>query len=368
MDFNFDIQDDEFDILADEPVITPKQPEQKTDDKGDNPAAQTPAAPTLEETDVDILGENQEASTEGADGNEGNEGDDAPVEDDVYQKLTNSLLAQGIFTLGDNEEAITIKNSQEFADRWKAQNQRGAHAIVENIVGQYGPEYTDAFNKIFVQGLDPYQYFTRSKEIDDFREMDIENEEVQKHIFRSYWKEQNISPERIEAKLTKEIDLDELKETAKELHGLMAAKADERLQKEAEESERRIKQQRQVQAQYANSIFDFLNEKVQAKDYDGIPVPVKTAEEVYDFMITPKYTYQGREITEMEKFFMDMQKPENRALAVKFALLAKSGFNTSSIEKKAISKQNNQLFTDLTNKSKQEGRANPTKGAASFFD
>lgn len=366
MDFNFDIQDDEFDILADEPVIPVKQPEQKTADEKSSDASTPPVTPTLEETDIDILGDNVETPAEGeaADGEE----DNAPVEDDIYQKIANNLLEQGIFTLNEDEEAITIKNSQEFADRWKAQNQRGAHAIVENIVGQYGPEYTDAFNKIFVQGLNPYEYFTRSQEIDNFKEMDIENEEVQKHIFRSYWKEQNISPERIEAKLQKEIDLDELKETSKELHSLMSAKAEQRLQQEAAESEKKIRLERQAQAQYANSIFEFLKEKVQAKDYDGIPVPVKTAEEVYDFMITPKYTYQGREITEMEKFFMDMQKPENRGLAVKFALLAKSGFNTTSIEKKAISKQNNKLFTDLTNKSKQEGRVNPNKGAASFFD
>ena len=76
-----------------------------------------------------------------------------------------------------------------------------------------------------------------------------------------------------------------------------------------------------------------------------------TAKKAYDFLYTKKWKLSdGTTLTDFEKFYRDLGKPENISLRLKTGFLWMNGIDLSKIQKKAISTETNELFSKLKGK------------------
>jgi hypothetical protein len=120
----------------------------------------------------------------------------------------------------------------------------------------------------------------------------------------------------------------------------MEAKAEqEQLQKQA------------VRNQYINNVQAILNDKVKAKEFDGIPINPKLASELQDFLLVDKWkTPTGETLTDFDRAILDMKRPENHAMKVKVGLLLKmleKDPTLSTIQRTGVTKKSNELFGEV---------------------
>lgn len=359
--YEFNIQDEELDLLGEDvfPTISKPGSEYKPETKEE----EIPEEPTLD----DILGEPTSENHKEKTSEEIPEEPLVEVADDTYQKLSQDLLEMGIFTLDEGEETISVKSPEELAERFKKNFQKGAISHIKNIVGQFGPEYEEAWNVIFEKGLNPYDYFTLQKKIDNIESLDITNEFAQKQVLRTYFEKQGFSEDVIEHKLQKAIDRDDLEEDAKEYFPLLVAAEKAQLAKQIEQTEQKRQMIAKQEYDFANSVFSTLSQKLVEKEIDGIPFNQKDVDVATDFYYTKKYQLPtGELITEADKWWIELKS--NPTLAAKFALFASNGFDVSKIEKKGVSKQNTTLFNNLTQQNKVAARKQPIPAKNNFFD
>ena len=121
---------------------------------------------------------------------------------------------------------------------------------------------------------------------------------------------------------------------------------------------------------YINQI---LQEKLKTKEFDGIPLNPKLANELQDFLLVDKYrTPSGETLTDFDRTILELKKPENHAMKVKVGLLLKiieKDPTLATIQRTGITKKSNELFGELT-KQVEKGKANPkatTKGSSWIF-
>ena len=110
--------------------------------------------------------------------------------------------------------------------------------------------------------------------------------------------------------------------------------------------------QKQAQKdEYVTNVRDVLSEKLKAKEFDGIPLNPKIANELQDFLLVDKWkTESGETLTDFDKNILDLKRPENHANKVKIALLLKLLENDptlSTIQKRGVSTKSSELFKSV---------------------
>ena len=124
-----------------------------------------------------------------------------------------------------------------------------------------------------------------------------------------------------------------------------------RLKEKEEDSERDLQQRAAVKAQYTQNVQQVLQEKVKDKSFDGIPVSVKMANELQDFLLVDKWkTGAGETLTDFDRTILELKRPENHATKVKVALLIKmleKDPTLATIQKTGITKKSNELFSQV---------------------
>jgi hypothetical protein len=107
------------------------------DDDDDNGAPAAPATPKPAATDADDN-----------DGDEDSQGTQ-------FTALANDLYKLGVFTSDDDEDPQPVSTAEEFLERFNEEKKKGAIETVNNFIGQFGEDYQQAFEAIFVKGVDP---------------------------------------------------------------------------------------------------------------------------------------------------------------------------------------------------------------------
>ena len=95
---------------------------------------------------------------------------DAPADDDAdddgapegtqFTALANDLYKLGVFTNDEDEDQQPISTAEEFLERFNEEKKKGAIETVNNFIGQFGEDYQEAFEAIFVKGVNPKEYKT----------------------------------------------------------------------------------------------------------------------------------------------------------------------------------------------------------------
>jgi len=289
-------------MIAD--FLSDSDDDEDDDNNTSAPPAKTPKAATTDDTD--------------------NDDDDVP-QGTQFTALANDLYKLGVFTNDDDEEdPQPISTAEEFLERFNEEKKKGAIETVNNFIGQFGEDYQEAFDAIFVKGVNPKEYFGTYNEIVNFAEMDLSDESNQTRIIRQALADQGFDPEDIDTEIERLQNYGDLESVATKHHKVLVKKEAAKLHQLEKKSEAELMQKAQIRNQYIHNVQNILQEKVKAKEFDGIPINPKLAGELQDFLLVDKWkTPTGELLSDFDRAILDMKRPENHAMKVKLGLLMK---------------------------------------------
>ena len=333
--------------------------EESEEETNDKPAV-APAKKAAQTTD------NQEDSK---DDNE--EGEEAPTSQ--FTALSRDLFKLGVFSKEeDDEEEATIDTPEAFLEKFQAEKKKGAIEIVDNFIGQFGEDYQKAFDAIYVKGVDPKDYFGAFNQIKSFTDMDLTQENNQVAVIKQALTDQGFEPEDVTTEVERLKNYGDLESVATKHHKVLIKKEGQKLQQMEQEREAQLQQQQAIKQQYYQNVNNVLQEKIKAKEFDGIPINTKLAGELQDFLVTDKYkTNSGETLTDFDRTILELKRPENHATKVKLALLMKimeKDPTLSTIQKTGITKKSNELFGEVARQAQKSSvKSKPVTQSTSWF-
>lgn len=302
------------------------------DDDDDNSAPAKPAKPA------------DSAATD-------DDSDDDEPQGTQFTALANDLYKLGVFTSDDDEDQQPISTAEEFLERFNEEKKKGAIETVNNFIGQFGEDYQEAFEAIFVKGVNPKEYFGTYNEIVSFAEMDLSDEGNQTRVIKQALADQGFDAEDIETEVERLKNYGDLENVAAKHHKVLVKKEAAKLQQMEAKAEQELQQKAAIRNQYINNVQSILQEKVKSKEFDGIPINPKLATELQDFLLVDKWkTPSGETLTDFDRAILDMKRPENHAMKVKLGLLMKmleKDPTLSTIQKTGVTKKSNELFGEV---------------------
>jgi hypothetical protein len=305
-----------------------------SDDEEDDDATPAPAKPAKA----------TEAAAEAA------ADDDAP-EGTQFTALANDLYKLGVFTNDDDEDPEPVSTAEEFLERFENEKKKGASEMVQNFISQFGEDYQEAFDAIFVKGVNPKDYFSTYNQVVNFAEMDLDDENNQIKIMKRALADQGFEPEDVDTEIERLQNYGDLESVATKHHKVLVKKEAAKLQQLEQKSEAELRQKAQVRNKYIENVQTILQEKVKAKEFDGIPINPKLASELQDFLLVDKWkTPTGELLSDFDRAILDMKRPENHAMKVKLGLIMKmleKDPTLSTIQRTGVTKQSNQLFGEV---------------------
>jgi hypothetical protein len=276
--------------------------------------------------------------------------DDAP-EGTQFTALANDLYKLGVFTSDDDEDLEPVSTAEEFLERFENEKKKGASEMVQNFIGQFGEDYQEAFDAIFVKGVNPKDYFGTYNQVVNFAEMDLDDENNQIRIMKRALADQGFEPEDVDTEIERLQNYGDLESVATKHHKVLVKKEAAKLHQLEQKSEAELRQKAQIRNQYIANVQTILQEKVKTKEFDGIPINPKLAGELQDFLLVDKWkTPSGETLTDFDRAILDMKRPENHAMKVKLGLLMKmleKDPTLSTIQRTGVTKKSNELFGEV---------------------
>jgi hypothetical protein len=277
--------------------------------------------------------------------------DDDEPQGTQFTALANDLYKLGVFTSDDDEDQQPISTAEEFLERFNEEKKKGAIETVNNFIGQFGEDYQEAFEAIFVKGVNPKDYFGVYNQVVSFAEMDLSSEDNQTRVIRQALADQGFDPEDVDTEVERLKNYGDLETVAAKHHKVLVKKEAAKLHQLEQRSEAELQQKAQIRNQYIKNVQDILNDKVKAKEFDGIPINPKLATELQDFLLVDKWkTPTGETLTDFDRAILDMKRPENHAMKVKVGLIMKmleKDPTLSTIQKTGVTKKSNELFGEV---------------------
>jgi len=268
-----------------------------------------------------------------------------------FAAFSRDLFKLGGFTKDEDEDDVTINTAEEFLERFESEKKKGASEIVENFIGRFGEDYQNAFTAIFVNGVDPKEYFGTYNAIQSFSDLDLSDEANQIAVIKQTLADQDYDPEDITTEIERLKNYGDLESVAAKHHKVLVKKEAVKLQRMEQERAAQLQQQQAYKQQYSNNVTSILQEKLKAKEFDGIPLNPKLATELQDFLITEKWkTNSGENLTDFDRTVLELKRPENHEMKVKVALLLKileKDPTLSTIQKSGVTKKTDSLFGEV---------------------
>ena len=329
-------------------IIPPKSVDGKTDEEkqtGESLVADFLSASEDDEEDKEESTVVDEPVKEETDDEEE---DEEPKEGTQFSALAGDLLELGVFTKNSEDEEISINTPEEFLERFNAEKKKGASELVQNFIGQFGEDYQNAFESIFVKGADPKEYFGAYNQVVAFTEMDLSKENNQKQVMSQALTDQGFEKEDIVKEIERLQNYGDLESVAARHHKVLVKKEAAKLQQLDREASEVQEQKMAIKNQYVQNVQTILTDKIKEKEFDGIPINSNLANELQDFLLVDKWkTPAGENLTDFDRAILDLKRPENHEMKVKLGLLLKvleKDPTLSTIQRTGITKKSNQLF------------------------
>jgi hypothetical protein len=276
------------------------------------------------------------------------ENEETPVS--TFTNLSKDLLKLGVFTTEEGQEEPEITTPEAFLERFIEEKKKGANEIVDTFISQFGQDYQDAFQAIYVKGVSPQEYFGTYNKIVNFAELDLTVEGNQEEIVKQALTDQGYDPEDITTEIDRLKNYGDLESVATKHHKVLVKKEALKLQQLEQKAEQEQQTKNALKNQYSQNVTTILQEKLKAKEFDGIPLNPKLVNELHDFLLVDKYrTSTGETLTEFDKTVLELKRPENHAMKVKVALLLKileKDPTLATIQRSGITKKSDELFTN----------------------
>ena len=291
-----------------------------------------------------------------------------------FTALSRDLFKLGVFSKDEDEDDVNISTPEEFLDRFQNEKKKGAVEMVQNFISQFGEDYQQAFEAVFVKGVNPKDYFGTYNNVVSFSEMDLSQENNQVAVIKQALADQGFEPDDIGTEVERLKNYGDLESVATKHHKVLVKKEAQKLAQMEQKAEQELQQRQAVKNQYINNVQQVLQDKLKNKEFDGIPINPKLANELQDFLLVDKYkTASGETLTDFDKTILELKRPENHATKVKVALLLKileKDPTLSTIQKTGVTKKSNELFGEVARqvtKSKTTGSTQPSKQNSWFL-
>lgn len=344
-----------------------KEDEKKEDSK---PSSQktTPSKPETNPKQQEDEGNEVDAEFLGKEGEEEEDNEDKPKGKDkpkpedekgleneeesvnVFSSFSSELKDLGVFS--ELEEEPEVKDGQSFKQRFDLEIQNRTEAAISNFFSRFGEDYQEALQAIYIDGVNPREYYQYANNIENLSELDMSIVENQKQIIKQYYNSLGWASDKISARIQKLEDSGDLEEDASGYHQVLVQKEQAQLEEIRKKKQQENFQKQQAEQHYQSSISKIINEKLAKKEFDGIPVDQGFANKIADYIITNKYkTANGELLTDFDLEILNLKNPQNYEKKVKLAMVMKlmeSDPTFSKLAKKAISKEKDDLFQSLT--------------------
>ena len=277
------------------------------------------------------------------------------VEENVFSTIAKELVAHGVFTPEEDEEGnpidIDIDGPEDFLQRFQLETRRQAADVIERFLEKYGDDYKDMFENVFVKGIKPIDYLNRYTKIESIASLDLSSEDNQEKIVRELYRSEGRSAEYIDKKMLQHKNYNDLAEEAEEAKKVLIQREQTAVAQEVANKQAELSRKAQIRNEYVSNVNKIISEKMKNKEFDGIPVDRKFAEQTYGYITQIKWTTPDKqELTDFDKDILDLSRPENHELKVKIAMLlqlAKEDPKLTKLAKKAVTKESNELFKGL---------------------
>jgi hypothetical protein len=287
-----------------------------------------------------------------------------------FTALSKDLFKLGVFSKDEEEDVPEITTPEEFLEKFQNEKKKGAIEIVNNFIGQFGEDYQQAFDAIFVKGVNPKDYFGAYNNVVSFAEMDLSEENNQVAVMKRALTDQGFESEDIETEIERLKNYGDLESVASKHHKVLVKKEAQKLSEMEQKAHNDLQQKQAIKNQYIQNVQQVLQEKLKTKEFDGIPINPKLASELQDFLLVDKYkTASGETLTDFDRTILELKRPENHGIKVKIALLLKileKDPTLSTIQKTGITKKSNELFGEVARqvtKSKTSGSSAPKQNS-----
>lgn len=301
-------------------------------------------------------------------------------EENVFSTLSKELLKSGVFTYDEddngNEIAPDAKTPEEFLARFQLEGRKQAADTIERFLGRFGENYREMFEHVYVRGVDPMEYLSRYSKIDSVSGLNIEDEANQERIMREFYRQEGRAADYIDRKIQQHRNYNDLAEEAKEAQKLLISKEQEAIDDAATKKQEEVDRKTRIRNEYINNVGKILTEKLKTKDFDGIPVEKKFADQTYSYLTKERYqTPNSQLLTEFDRDILELDRPENHELKIKVAMLMqmlKEDPKLTPLAKRAVSTENNELFKGLKStvgkdKTKKDSEKKTDKTPSSWF-
>jgi hypothetical protein len=306
---------------------------------------------TGQEIVSNFLGDNETEEEEEKPVKKNEDQEEEVPQDSIFSSLSKELLKLGVFTQEDGEEETVIATPEEFLERFNAEKKKGAIEVVNNFISQFGEDYQRAFDAIFVKGANPKDYFSVYNAVVDLASLDMTIEENQIAVIRRALGDQGFESEDINTEVDRLKNYGDLENVSLKHHKVLVKKDAAKLQQIEAAAERELQQKTAIRNQYITNVQTILQEKVKAKEFDGIPLNSNLASELQDFLLVDRWkTTSGETLSDFDRTILELKRPENHAMKVKIALLLKileKDPTLSTIQKSAVTKKTDQLFGEV---------------------
>lgn len=351
-----------------EDINTPKEQPKKQEAKK-VPAKDTKETSNEEEKAFDLEdifedGQEEDKEEEKKEEVVNDQSDTADEDFNQFEAFSKELYNLGAFTADEDEEPTLPKTPQEFLDTFNEQAGKKAQTVVDNFIGRFGEEYQEAFDAIFVKGVSPKEYLQTYEQIQNFAEMDLAQEANQITVARETFKNLDYDEEDINTEIEKLKNYGDLEDFAKKSHKGLVKKEAAKLNEIVAKQEGIRAQQAEVKKQFVTNVNNTLQEKLKTKEFDGIPINPKLAQEVQDMLLSEKWkNTAGEALTDFDVEILNLKRPENHGTKVKIALLLKilkQDPTLSTIQKSGVTKQTNKLFSEVVRNKPKTATATKT--------
>lgn len=301
--------------------------------------------------------------------------DDEVEQVSQFTALSRDLFKLGVFSKDEDEEDADISTPEAFLEKFQNEKKKGAVEMVQSFIGQFGEDYQQAFDAIFVKGVNPKEYFGTYNNVTSFAEMDLSQENNQVAVIKQALADQGFEQEDINTEVERLKNYGDLETVATKHHKVLVKKEAQKLAQMEQKAEQELQQKQAIKNQYIQNVQQVLNDKLKSKEFDGIPINPKLANELQDFLLVDKYkTASGDTLTDFDKTILELKRPENHATKVKVALLLKileKDPTLSTIQRTGVSKKSNELFGEVarqvTRTKSATGSSQPSKQNSWFL-
>lgn len=273
---------------------------------------------------------------------------------DTFNSLFSSLEEKGL--VSKVPEDWSIETEEDIAERFQYEGKVIASNYLEKLFSNYGDQNRKFVEDIVLKGLDPFEYLSEAKVINDFSNIDLEDEEVLKNVYLQYETQVlGTSPDKAKRNLKRIVDSGDLEEEGAEAHKELLKLKNQELENMASEKERKKESAVLVKEEAKKEVLDFINLANSKQTLNGVKVSGQELQDLFNYATEDRYSLDGQLITEFDKDLLELRKPENIEQRVFLMYLLKNKFN---IDRVALEKENREtkgLFESLKKKNRSKG-------------